>query len=33
MNRGIVGIILTQNVGGREPGIEFMNAVNSALLH
>jgi len=32
-NREIVGIILTQNVGGRDPGIEFMNVVNSALLH
>jgi CubicO group peptidase (beta-lactamase class C family) len=32
-NREIVGIILTQNVGGRNPGIEFMNVVNSALMH
>jgi CubicO group peptidase (beta-lactamase class C family) len=30
-NREIVGIILTQNVGGRNPGIEFINVVNSAL--
>ena len=30
-NREIVGIILTQNVGGRNPGIEFVNVVNSAL--
>jgi CubicO group peptidase (beta-lactamase class C family) len=31
-NRQIVGLILTQNVGGRNPGIGFMNAINSAVL-
>jgi CubicO group peptidase (beta-lactamase class C family) len=31
-NREIVGLILTQNVGGRNPGIEFMNVINSAVL-
>jgi CubicO group peptidase (beta-lactamase class C family) len=31
-NRDIVGLILTQNVGGRNPGIEFMNVVNAAVL-
>jgi hypothetical protein len=29
--RDIVGIILTQNVGGRNPGIEFVNVVNAAV--
>jgi len=32
-NREFVGIILTQNVGGRNPGIEFVNVVNSAIRH
>jgi CubicO group peptidase (beta-lactamase class C family) len=31
-NRDIVGLILTQNVGGRNPGIEFINVVNAAVL-
>ena len=31
-NREIVGLILTQNIGGRNPGIEFMNVVNAAVL-
>jgi CubicO group peptidase (beta-lactamase class C family) len=32
-NREIVGLILTQNVGGSDPGIEFINVVNSAIRH
>nr|UXE45001.1 putative D-alanyl-D-alanine carboxypeptidase [uncultured bacterium] len=31
-NREIVGIILTQNVGGRNPGIEFVNVINAAVV-
>jgi CubicO group peptidase (beta-lactamase class C family) len=31
-NREMVGLILTQNVGGRNPGIEFINVVNAAIL-
>jgi len=31
-NRDILGLILTQNVGGRNPGIEFINVVNAAIL-
>jgi len=31
-NRDIVGMILTQNVGGRNPGIEFVNVINAAVV-
>jgi len=30
--REIVGLILPQNIGGRNPGIEYMNVVNAAVL-
>jgi CubicO group peptidase (beta-lactamase class C family) len=30
--RGITGIILTQNVGGKNPGIAFVNFINAAVL-
>jgi len=30
--RRIIGLILTQSIGGKNPGVEFMEAVNASVI-